>query len=78
MTCSLMTRESDGKRQASLGPPSLPALFYVTTREIAQILGISVKTVETHRSQLMEALDLHDVAGVVRYAIRSGVIEPHN
>lgn len=48
-----------------------------TTREIAQILGISVKTVETHRSRLMEELDLHDVAGVVRYAIRSGVIEPH-
>lgn len=49
-----------------------------TTKEIAQILGISVKTVETHRSRLMEELDLHDVAGVVRYAIRSGVIEPHN
>lgn len=48
-----------------------------TTREIAQILGISVKTVETHRGRLMEKLDLHDVAGVVRYAIRSGVIEPH-
>ena len=45
-----------------------------TTKEIAKILGIGVKTAETHRSELMQALDLHDVAGLVRYAIRMGVI----
>ncbi len=47
-----------------------------TTREIAQILGVSVKTVETHRQQLMERLDIHDIAGLVRYAIRIGLVMP--
>jgi DNA-binding NarL/FixJ family response regulator len=46
-----------------------------TTKQIAQILEISVKTVETHRAQLMERLDIHDVAGLVRYAIIVGLIE---
>jgi DNA-binding NarL/FixJ family response regulator len=46
-----------------------------TTKQIAQVLEISVKTVETHRAQLMERLDIHDVAGLVRYAIMVGVIE---
>jgi DNA-binding NarL/FixJ family response regulator len=47
-----------------------------STKEIARTLGISVKTAETHRSQLMDQLDIHDVAGLVRYAIRSGLIAP--
>jgi DNA-binding NarL/FixJ family response regulator len=46
-----------------------------TTKQIAQVLTISVKTVETHRAQLMERLDIHDVAGLVRYAIIVGLIE---
>lgn len=45
-----------------------------STQEIAQMLSISVKTVETHRSQLMERLDIHDVASLVRYAIRVGLV----
>jgi DNA-binding NarL/FixJ family response regulator len=45
-----------------------------TTQEIARLLNIGVKTVETHRMQLMERLDIHDVAGLVRYAIRVGLI----
>lgn len=45
-----------------------------TTKEISKKLGVSVKTIEMHRSQLMEALDIHDVAGLVRYAIRMKVI----
>jgi len=45
-----------------------------TTREIANILQVSVKTVETHRAQLMERLDIHDVAGLVRFAIRVGLV----
>ncbi len=45
-----------------------------STREIAQRLGLSVKTVETHRAQLMERLDIHDVAGLVRYAVRVGLV----
>lgn len=47
-----------------------------TTKEIAHMLNISVKTVETHRAQLMERLDIHDVAGLVRYAIRVGMVSP--
>jgi DNA-binding NarL/FixJ family response regulator len=45
-----------------------------TTQEIARSLHIGVKTVETHRMQLMERLDIHDVAGLVRYAIRVGLV----
>lgn len=47
-----------------------------TTKEIAELLKISVKTVETHRAQLMERLDVHDVAGLVRFAIRIGLVTP--
>lgn len=46
-----------------------------TTKQIAQELGISVKTVETHRAQLMERLSIRDVAGLVRYAILVGLID---
>jgi len=45
-------------------------------KEIAQLLFISIKTVETHRAQLMERLDIHDVPGLVRYAIRIGLVTP--
>jgi DNA-binding NarL/FixJ family response regulator len=44
------------------------------TKEIASDLDISVKTVESHRLQLMERLNIHDVPGLVRYAIRSGLV----
>ena len=47
-----------------------------TTKEVASELGVSVKTAETHRMQLMDSLDIHDVAGLVRYAVRMGVITP--
>jgi DNA-binding NarL/FixJ family response regulator len=47
-----------------------------TTQAIAQKLDISIKTVETHRTQLMERLDIHDIAGLVRYAIRIGLVKP--
>jgi DNA-binding NarL/FixJ family response regulator len=45
-----------------------------TTKEIAAKLTLSVKTVETHRTQLMERLNIHDIAGLVRYAIRIGLV----
>ncbi len=45
-----------------------------STKEIARKLNLSVKTVETHRAQLMERLDIHDVAGLVRFAVRHGLI----
>jgi DNA-binding NarL/FixJ family response regulator len=45
-----------------------------TMAGIGQVLGISQKTVETHRTALMERLDIRDVAGLVRYAIRVGLV----
>ena len=45
-----------------------------TIKEVAQILQISVKTAEAHRTQLMERLDIHDVTGLVRFAIRVGLV----
>ena len=46
-----------------------------STKAIAARLGISAKTVESHRSKLMRKLDIHDTAGLVRYAIRRGVTQ---
>ena len=46
-----------------------------STRDIARVLSISVKTVESHRAQLMERLDIHEVAGLVRCAIRIGLVK---
>lgn len=46
-----------------------------TTKEIAQILEISVKTAESHRTSLMAKLNIHETAGLVRYAIRHGIVE---
>jgi DNA-binding NarL/FixJ family response regulator len=45
-----------------------------TTKEIAVKLDLSIKTVDTHRTQLMERLDLHDVAGLVRFAVKMGLV----
>ncbi|HVA41049.1 MAG TPA: response regulator transcription factor [Candidatus Binataceae bacterium] len=47
-----------------------------STKQIAALLGISVKTADTHRTKVMEKLDIHQTAGLVRYAIRNGLIDP--
>ena len=44
-------------------------------KQVASELGISVKTVEKHRDHLMQKLDIHDTAGLTRYAIATGIIE---
>ncbi|MBP6504694.1 MAG: response regulator transcription factor [Rhodoferax sp.] len=48
----------------------------LSTKEIARRLDLSVKTVETHRTQLMKQLDIHEIAGLVRYALRIGLVSP--
>ena len=45
-----------------------------SSKQIAHLLDASVKTIESHRASLMERLDIHDVAGLVRYAIRNGLV----
>jgi DNA-binding NarL/FixJ family response regulator len=64
----------------ALSPRQMEVLRLVveghTTREIAQRLRLSVKTVETHRGQVMSRLGLHDVVGLVRYAVRVGLVAP--
>jgi DNA-binding NarL/FixJ family response regulator len=47
-----------------------------STKEIASVLGISVKTADTHRANLMRKLDIHSVSEIVRYAIRNRMIAP--
>jgi len=46
-----------------------------TSKEIAEVLGVSAKTAESYRARVMGKLDIHDTAGLVRYAIRTGMIE---
>jgi DNA-binding NarL/FixJ family response regulator len=47
-----------------------------TSKDIARRLDLSVKTVDMHRTMLMKQLDIHDIAGLVRYAIRVGLVNP--
>ena len=47
-----------------------------TTKEIARLLGMGVKTAENHRTRILSKLDIHETAGLVRYAIRRGLIHP--
>jgi DNA-binding NarL/FixJ family response regulator len=47
-----------------------------STKEIATILGISVKTADTHRTNIMRTLNIHDMAGLIRYAVRRGIVTP--
>lgn len=46
-----------------------------TTKEVAQVLNVSVKTADSHRTRIMRKLDIHETAGLVRYAIREGLIQ---
>ncbi len=68
-----------GPRQAALTPREEEVLQRVAegapNKQIAAELGISAKTVDKHRQQLMAKLNIHDTAGLTRYAIVSGVVE---
>jgi DNA-binding NarL/FixJ family response regulator len=71
--------QAEGKSAATLTPRQREVLQLIaeglSTKAIARRLSISAKTVDVHRSQLMERLDIHDVAHLVRYAIRNHLIE---
>jgi len=47
-----------------------------STKQVAEVLGITVKTAESHRSRIMTKLEIHEKAGLVRYAIKRGLIQP--
>jgi len=47
-----------------------------STKEVAALLGISMKTAESHRTRLMQKLNIHETASLVRYAIRRGLVQP--
>jgi DNA-binding NarL/FixJ family response regulator len=65
-TVRLSSREMEVLQQIAEGMPN---------KQIAAKLGISIKTVEKHRNHLMQKLDIHDTAGLTRYAIGAGIIE---
>ena len=47
-----------------------------STKDVASLLGISVKTAESHRTRLMQKLDIHETASLVLYAVRNGIVQP--
>jgi two-component system response regulator NreC len=47
-----------------------------STKDVASLLHISVKTAESHRTRLMQKLDIHETASLVRYAVRNGIVQP--
>ena len=78
------------REASSVGLPAKPRLDSLTSRQvevlqliaegkpnkqIASILGLSIKTVEQHRHQLMGKLDIHTAAGLTRYAVSRGIIK---
>lgn len=78
-----LTRVDTGAREQSLlerlTPRQREILLLIaegkTTKQIARALEISVKTVESHRAQLTERLNIHDVAGLVRFAIKTDLLK---
>ena len=76
---SSINRPPDQKKPTKLTPRELEVLQLIAegypNKQIAGELFISIKTVEKHRQQLMHKLDIHDVAGLTRYAISKRIIE---
>ena len=73
-----MTLQSDHSSTPQLTPRQIEVLRMVaeglSSKEIARRLDVSVKTVDSHRTGLMKQLDIHEVTGLVRYAMRTGLI----
>lgn len=71
--------ESSSEMPARLSPREREVIQLLaegrTNKEVATRLGISVKTVETHRKHIMDKLDLHSLSDLVRYAIQNGIIQ---
>jgi DNA-binding NarL/FixJ family response regulator len=75
----LESRVGEGKSELELLTPRQRQILQMIaegqpTRQIAERLFLSVKTVETHRGQIMQRLDIFDVPGLVRFAIRNGLV----
>ena len=72
-------RSGPGKRWAGLSSREAEVLQLIAegkaNKETAAELGISIKTVEKHRQHLMQKLNIHDTAGLTRYAVSAGIIE---
>ncbi len=76
--CNLLHKKKTVDPYATLTPREKQLLQMIaegkTTKEIAEILCLSPKTVKTHRNALMRKLDLHDVASLTRYALQKGLV----
>jgi PAS domain S-box-containing protein len=79
-TCCAPTSRATARGDYRLTPRQREILHLIArgyaTREIATQLHVSVKTVESHRAQLMQRLNIHDVASLTRFAIRNGMVPP--
>jgi DNA-binding NarL/FixJ family response regulator len=72
----------EASQQEQLTPRQLEVLRFLaegkTSREMAQLLELSIKTIEAHRVQLMQRLNVFDVPGLVRYAVKIGLVDVNN
>jgi DNA-binding NarL/FixJ family response regulator len=72
-----MLRQGQGVPSSPLTPREREVLQLISegrsTKEAAEVLSVSVKTIETHRKQIMDKLDLHSIAELTKYAIREGL-----
>ena len=76
LVATKLARVTGGGRAYRCGGEEFAIVFPgKTTKEVAELLGISVKTAESHRTHIMQKLDTSNTAGVVRYAIRQGLIQ---
>jgi two-component system, NarL family, response regulator NreC len=70
----------ESAREEPLAPRERQVLQLVaegkTSKEIATMLGLRTKTAESYRARVMDKLDIHETAGLVRYAIRQGIVQP--